>query len=168
MSKQSPIPANPSMGLKRSPIHAEAQSVVGPALQAVLVDLLDLASQGKQAHWTVVGQNFGPAHTLLDAIVATAQAAVDETAERMTALNIAPDGRVTTVAATSKLEGFPAGPVTDCDAVRLVADRLAGVIERMRAHEASVCGVDAVSDDMLIGFLGTLEKHLWMLQAQEV
>ena len=156
-----------SMHLKRIPVSADAQAVVGGALQSVLSDLVAMTNYTKQAHWSVVGRRFSPVHELLDAIFATLSNQTDEAAERLGALNIAPDGRITTVARTTQVEEYPEGAVVDTDAVSHVADRLAGVIERMRAHEAEVRDFDPVSDDMLIGFLGELEKHLWMLQAQE-
>ena len=36
------------------------------ALQATLVELIDLSLQAKQAHWNVVGPAFKPVHEFLD------------------------------------------------------------------------------------------------------
>ncbi len=41
-------------------------------LQKVLVDLIELHLQGKQAHWNLVGTNFRDLHLQLDEIVDTA------------------------------------------------------------------------------------------------
>ncbi|MEO8261128.1 MAG: DNA starvation/stationary phase protection protein, partial [Pseudolysinimonas sp.] len=38
-------------------------------MQKVLVDLIELAGQGKQAHWNVVGKNFRDTHRILDEII---------------------------------------------------------------------------------------------------
>jgi starvation-inducible DNA-binding protein len=38
-------------------------------LQSVLVDLIALHLQGKQAHWNIVGPNFRDLHLQLDEIV---------------------------------------------------------------------------------------------------
>jgi starvation-inducible DNA-binding protein len=38
-------------------------------LQRVLVDLIELHLQGKQAHWNIVGTNFRDVHLQLDEIV---------------------------------------------------------------------------------------------------
>ena len=38
-------------------------------LQRVLVDLIELHLQGKQAHWNVVGSNFRDLHLQLDELV---------------------------------------------------------------------------------------------------
>ena len=37
--------------------------------QAVLVDLIELHVQGKQAHWNIVGTNFRDLHLQLDEII---------------------------------------------------------------------------------------------------
>lgn len=70
-------------------------------LQKVLVDLIELHLQGKQAHWNVVGTNFRDLHLQLDSIVDTAREASDTIAERMRALDAVPDGRSDTVAGTT-------------------------------------------------------------------
>ena len=70
-------------------------------MQKVLVDLIDLHLQGKQAHWNILGTNFRDLHLQLDEIVDAAREFADDTAERMRALYAVPDGRSATVAATS-------------------------------------------------------------------
>lgn len=72
-------------------------------LQAILVDLVDLSLEGKQAHWNSVGSNFRDLHLhlQLDEVVAAARLHADEVAERLRALHSVPDGRASTVAATA-------------------------------------------------------------------
>ncbi len=72
-------------------------------LQRVLVDLVELHLQGKQAHWNVVGPNFRDLHLALDELVDAAREGSDTIAERMRALDAVPDGRSDTVAATTSL-----------------------------------------------------------------
>jgi starvation-inducible DNA-binding protein len=79
-------------------------------MQAVLVDLIELGIQGKQAHWNVVGTNFRDMHLQLDEIIEIARTLSDEVAERMRALEVLPDGRSETVTKTTTLEKFPARP----------------------------------------------------------
>ena len=67
------------------------------SLQRVLVDLIELHLQGKQAHWNVVGTNFRDLHLQLDELVDFAREASDTIAERMRALDAVPDGRSDTV-----------------------------------------------------------------------
>src|ERR1051325_10706412 len=80
-------------------------------LQKVLVDLIELHLQGKQAHWNVVGKNFRDLHLQLDEIIDAAREFSDVVAERLRALHAAPDGRSDTVAATTTLPEYPNGEV---------------------------------------------------------
>ncbi|MDT7705632.1 MAG: starvation-inducible DNA-binding protein, partial [Pseudonocardiales bacterium] len=70
-----------------------ASTALAGDLQRVLVDLIALHLQGKQAHWNVVGRNFRDLHLQLDEIVDAAREFADTIAERMRALNAVPDGR---------------------------------------------------------------------------
>ena len=85
-----------------------ASPTLAANLQAVLVDLLELSLQGKQAHWNVVGRNFRDTHRQLDEIIEDARTFSDTIAERMRALHAVPDGRSATIAKTTTLPEFPA------------------------------------------------------------
>lgn len=78
------------------------------SLQQILVDLIELHLQGKQAHWNVVGANFRDLHLQLDELVDFAREGSDTIAERMRALDGVPDGRSDTVVVTTSLPRFPA------------------------------------------------------------
>src|SRR5690606_24138806 len=80
-----------------------ASKKLGDNLQRVLIDLIELASQGKQAHWNVVGQNFRDTHRQLDEVIDAARRFSDTVAERLRALHIVPDGRSDTVAESTSL-----------------------------------------------------------------
>src|SRR5690606_12843097 len=101
-------------------------------LQAVLVDLIELSSQSKQAHWAVVGRNFRDLHLQLDEIVAAARGFVDDVAERLRALHGVPDGRSLTVGRDTSLPAFPDGEVDTAATVDLITVRLEGVVATMR------------------------------------
>ena len=90
-------------------------------LQKVLVDLIELHLQGKQAHWNLVGTNFRDLHLQLDEIVDGAREAADTIAERMRALDAVPDGRTDTVAATTSVPAVPAGLVGTADIVDITS-----------------------------------------------
>jgi starvation-inducible DNA-binding protein len=134
-------------------------------LQASLVELLDLALQGKQAHWNVVGPLFRPVHLELDEIVASAHLAVDTVAERLSALGEVPDGRAATVAASTPFEPFPSGTVADRAAAGLIGARIDLLDAHLRERIARL-GVDPVSQGILIGIEEIFEKHAWMLRVQ--
>src|SRR4029078_8875900 len=86
----------------------QASPALSANLQKVLVDLIELHLQGKQAHWNVVGTNFRDLHLQLDELVDFARDASDTIAERMRALDAIPDGRSDTVAGSTTLPQFPA------------------------------------------------------------
>jgi starvation-inducible DNA-binding protein len=134
-------------------------------LQSSLVELLDLALQGKQAHWNVVGPLFRPVHLELDDIVDSAHSAVDTVAERLSALGEVPDGRAATVAASTPFQPFPAGTVTDREAVSLIGARTDLLTAHLRERIERL-GVDPVSQGILIGIQEAFEKHAWMLRVQ--
>src|SRR6202795_4855520 len=75
-------------------------------LQRVLVDLIELQLQGKQAHWNVIGSNFRDLHLQLDELVDFARTGSDTIAERLRALDAVPDGRSDTVAGSTTLPQF--------------------------------------------------------------
>ena len=137
-------------------------------LQKDLVNLVDLALQLKQAHWNVVGANFRSIHLQLDEIIDSVRLGSDEIAERVVQLGHAPDGRAATVANASALKAYPSEFVKVTDTVTAVADRLAPAIEGLRASIEKLGDLDPISEDMLIGLSATLEKHLWMVQSQEL
>lgn len=139
---------------------------VGRVLQEALVDLTALALEGKQAHWHVHGPQFLPVHEQLDAIVADARTWADEIAERAVTLGVPVDGRAATVATEAAVEAFPAGFVDDAKTVAVMRDLVETAVGRLRAHVDDLGELDPVTQDLVIGVLAGLEKHLWMLQAQ--
>jgi starvation-inducible DNA-binding protein len=141
-------------------------AVLAEHLQRVLVDLIELHLQGKQAHWNVVGSNFRDLHLQLDEIVDTAREASDTIAERMRALHVTPDGRSDTVAATTTLPAFPAGEQHAGDVVRTVTARLHAAVATIRAVHDHVDAEDPTSTDLLHAIVNDLEKQAWMLEAE--
>ena len=143
-----------------------ASSALAADLQAVLVGLLDLQSQAKQAHWNLVGPHFRSVHLELDEIVDAAREYSDTVAERMRALEAVPDGRTRTVANTTTLTSFPEGEVSVERAVAVIAERIIGVVNIIRAVHDDVDQQDPTSADILHTVLETLEKQRWMLASQ--
>ena len=152
---------------KRDILQGKDNEKVTAALQSNLTNLIDLALLMKQAHWNVVGPNFRSIHLQLDEIIVTARAASDEVAERIAALGVAADGRSSTVAESSELEAYPGEFVKVQDTITRVADAVKTTIDSLRTAIKKLGDLDPISQDMLIGISGPMEKHLWMLQAQE-
>ncbi|MCA9152383.1 MAG: DNA starvation/stationary phase protection protein, partial [Planctomycetales bacterium] len=84
--------------LKRSILKSDQRDTTVKQLQSCLYDLIDLALQGKEAHWNVLGPNFRSVHLQLDEIIDSARNASDEVAERIVTLGLSPDGRASQIA----------------------------------------------------------------------
>ena len=144
----------------------KASAELGSNMQSVLVDLIELHVQGKQAHWSVVGKNFRDLHLQLDEIIADARIFSDELAERMRALDALPDGRSETVTKDTHLPKFPAGEVDTADAVGLITERLDATVDNIRAVHDAIDEEDPTSADILHGIIEKLEQYAWMVSAE--
>ena len=133
------------------------------ALQASLVDLIDLSLVAKQAHWNLVGRQFHDVHLHLDELVSTAREA-----ERMAAIGVSPDGRAGTVNKTAAVPDFAAGWVTDRDVIEKIFEAVDVVVRALRPRIEETEKTDLVTQDLLIEIVGTLEEARWMWQAQNV
>jgi starvation-inducible DNA-binding protein len=135
-------------------------------LQKVLVDLIELHLQGKQAHWNLVGTNFRDLHLHLDDIVDVAREGADTIAERMRALDAVPDGRTDIVAATTSVPAVPAGLMGTADTVDIITERIYATVDTVRTVHDEVDAVDPSSSDLLHGIITDLEKQAWMLKSE--
>lgn len=154
------------MSVVKSTLSEEGRGIVGHALQGALVDLVDLSLVAKQVHWNVVGPRFRSVHLQLDDVVASARTHADTVAERASAIGVPPDGRAATVAKTSGIREIGDGWIKDGEVVRAMVEALSAVIGRMRERIVATADPDPVSQDILIGLTGDLEKHHWMFQAE--
>ncbi|PQE02774.1 DNA starvation/stationary phase protection protein [Mycobacterium sp. EPG1] len=144
----------------------QASPELSAALQRVLVDLIELQLQGKQAHWNVVGTNFRDLHLQLDEVVDFARTASDTVAERMRALDAVPDGRSDTVAATTSLPEFPAYEHSTGDVVDLITTRIYAVVDTLRTVHDPVDAEDASTADILHQLIDGLEKLAWLVKSE--
>lgn len=149
-----------------SPLPAAKRETAGNALQATLVDLLDLSLVAKQAHWNLYGPRFRSVHLQLDEVVTTARDYADTVAERAAALGVSPDGRAATIAATSGVPDFAAGWTKDVDVIKALVGAFSAVIGRVRERIEETGPVDAVTQDLLISLTAELENQSWMFQAE--
>jgi len=134
--------------------------------QKVLVDLIELSLQGKQAHWNVVGRNFRDTHLQLDEIIEAAREFADTVAERMRALHALPDGRSDTVAETTTLPEFPQGEIDTAEVIDLITARLEATIGTCREVHDEVDDEDPTTADILHSILERLEQLAWMVSAE--
>jgi starvation-inducible DNA-binding protein len=148
----------------RQSAHAVSGPEVATHLQPVLVQLLALALNGKQAHWHVRGRQFVSVHEQLDTVVADARKYADDIAERVVTLGEPVDGRARAVAEATG--PFPDGFLADDKAVSLIIEHLDAVIEQARAALHPLEKLDLVSQDLVIELVEIMEKHRWMFEAQ--
>lgn len=143
-----------------------ASRALTDSLQAVLVDLIELASQGKQAHWNLVGPNFRDLHLQLDEVIDATRLFADAIAERMRALHATPDGRSSVVSAATTLEPFPGGEVLTITTADLITERLEAAVGTCRRVHDTVDDADPTSADMLHEIIQKLEQFAWMISAE--
>jgi starvation-inducible DNA-binding protein len=144
----------------------QASTQLSDNLQRVLVDLIELHLQGKQAHWNVVGTNFRDLHLQLDELVDFAREASDTIAERMRALDVVPDGRSDTVAAGTSLPQFPAYERGTAEVVDLITARIYAAVDTMRTVHDEVDAEDPSTADVLHQLIDGLEKLAWLIKSE--
>ena len=133
-------------------------------LQKLLPELVALTLDVKQAHWNVTGTAFLPLHTLTDEIARDTRTWADRVAERAMALGFTVDARPRTVASVAG--EFPAGRVTDQQAIVHLVDLIAGVTATAQRALQDLERADLVAHDVTVDVLEGLEKYRWLLQAQ--
>jgi starvation-inducible DNA-binding protein len=136
------------------------------ALQESLVELIDLSLQAKHYHWNVTGKEFRGVHLQLDEITDAVRVWYDDVAERLATLDVAPDGRLATIASSTPLPAAGEGWQRDVDAVTAMRDRLGDVAARIGRRAAEIGDGDLVTQGLLLEIAGGLEKHAWMLRVQ--
>jgi len=153
------------MSTVRSPLSDEARTTTGAALQAAVVELIDLSLLAKQLHWNVIGHSFRSVHKQLDEVVDISRTYTDTLAERSVAIGCNPDGQSHTVTTRSPLSGVEAGYLPDEKVVRIMTDRLGDVSHHMRAHMVATEQADPVTQDVFINLIQEVEGQHWMFQA---
>lgn len=159
-----------NMGTQRrtdTDVHGfQASAELSKNLQRVLVDLIELHLQGKQAHWNVVGTNFRDLHLQLDEVVDFAREASDTVAERMRALWAVPDGRSDTVTASTTLPQFPPYEHSTDEVVDLITDRIYAAVDTLRNVHDAVDAEDPSTADILHQLIDGLEKLAWLIKSE--
>src|ERR1700721_899858 len=135
-------------------------------LQRILVDLIELHLQGKQAHWNVIGTNFRDLHLQLDELVDFAREGSDIIAERMRALDAVPDGRSDTVVATTSLPRFPANEHNTTEVVDRITTGIYATVETLRTVHDAVDAEDPSTADILHEQIDGLEKLAWLIKSE--
>jgi starvation-inducible DNA-binding protein len=132
-------------------------------LSPVVLGLQALTVNGKQAHWHVRGANFVGVHELLDTIVAHAGDFADTAAERIVALGLPIDARISAVAAKGSATSVPAGFTQSDELVRAVISDIDAILIDVKAAIDGLDEVDLTSQDVAIEIMRGLEKDRWFL-----
>jgi len=135
------------------------------ALQQRLTSLVDLALTLKHIHWNVVGPNFIGVHELLDAQHAGVQVLVDDLAERISTLGGVPSGLAGRIVETRTWSDYSldrADAIAHLGALDLVYQ---GIIGDHRGAINVVGDIDPVTEDLLIGQTGVLERYHWIVRS---
>jgi len=132
-------------------------------LSPVVLGLQALTIDGKQAHWHVRGANFVGVHELLDTIVAHAGDFADTAAERIVALGLPIDARISAVAAKGSATSVPAGFTQSDELVRAVISDIDAILIDVKAAIDGLDEVDLTSQDVAIEIMRGLEKDRWFL-----
>ena len=152
---------------KDTQVHGfQASPELSANLQQVLIDLIELHLQGKQAHWNVVGTNFRDLHLQLDELVDFAREGSDTIAERMRALDVVPDGRSDTVAADTTLPEFPPYELNTGEVVDLITGRVYAAVDTIRTLHDAVDAEDPSTADILHQLIDGLEKLAWLIKSE--
>ena len=146
-------------------LSTKAGTQVAALLQERLVALVDLSLTLKHIHWNVVGPTFIGVHKMLDPQHAGVQEMVDDLAERIATLGGVPSGlpgRLTKDRTWDDYELERADALAHLGALNLVYQ---GVIAGHRRAIAASGETDLVSQDLLVGQSGILERYHWFVRA---
>jgi starvation-inducible DNA-binding protein len=134
-------------------------------LQKQLSRYNDLHLTLKHVHWNVVGPNFIGVHEMIDPQVVLIRDYADEVAERIAALGHSPKGTPGAIINDRTWDDYSIDRDTvqsHLGALDLVYN---GVIEDTRKGIERLDDLDLVTQDLLIGHAGEMEKFQWFVRA---
>jgi starvation-inducible DNA-binding protein len=140
-------------------------STVADTLQGRLMSLVDLSLTLKHIHWNVVGPNFIGVHEMLDPHYAGVLTMIDDLAERISTLGGVPSGlpgRLVRDRSWNDYDLDRADAIAHLGALDLVYQ---GVIADHRSAIDRVAKLDNISEDLLIGQTGVLERYHWFVRS---
>jgi starvation-inducible DNA-binding protein len=165
---RAPVTSSRNATFTAPTLELDEGTVVAAALQARLVSIADLALTLKHVHWNVVGPNFMSVHRMLDPQHAGVEAMVDDLAERIATLGGVPSALPARIVEERTWDDYSldrADAIAHLGALDLVYQ---GVIADHRAALDEVGDIDTVSEDLLIGQTGTLERYHWFVRSHLV
>lgn len=116
-------------------------------------------------HWFVKGQQFFTLHEKFEEYYGEAAATIDELAERLLAVGAKPVGTLKECLDLSVIKEANGGETAEQMVEALIADFRAITDDLKQGIAQAEEEGDDVTADIFIGLVGTLDKHVWMLQA---
>jgi starvation-inducible DNA-binding protein len=138
---------------------------VAELLQKALSRYNDLHLTLKHVHWNVVGPNFIGVHEMIDPQVELVRGYADEVAERIAALGKSPKGTPGAIISDRTWDDYSVDRDTVLAHLAALDLVYTGVIEDTRKGIDRLEDLDLVSQDMVIGHAGELEKFQWFVRA---
>lgn len=145
---------------------AKTRKEVVELLNRDLAATSDLYSQTKQAHWNVKGDNFYQLHELFDELAEGIEEAVDQLAERATAMGGFAMGTVRMAAESSYLPEYDCHSSKGMEHVKELAKRYAIYAKRVREMiDRTAEFGDISTSDLYTEISRKADKYLWFLEA---
>lgn len=138
---------------------------VASMLQERLSASIDMQLTLKHVHWNVVGSNFIGVHEMLDPQYAAVSQMSDDLAERIASLGHEPMGVPGFVAKNRTWDDYPLNRAGTLEHLAQLDKAYVGMIEDHRKAMEALDELDMVSQDIIIGHLGQLEKFSWFVRA---
>lgn len=151
--------------VSQTSVSPDVAAGVAQFLTPVVIDLTALVVNGKQAHWHVRGANFIGVHELLDTIVAHAQDWADSAAERIVALGLPVDARLSTVAAKTTTGELTAGFQQSETTIAEFVAQIDATLTTVKTAVDELDAIDLTSQDIAVEVSRGLEKDRWFLVA---
>lgn len=145
--------------------NAAARERTTQLLQQLVVDLLAIYNNYKEAHWNLTGPLFVPLHEYYDEQAATYLDYSDLFAERVLAMAYSVDGRYATIARTTTIPNMPAGYVSDHHSLRLLIDQVSALKVETYRDIARTEEPDPTTSNMLQELAHDIDYNLWQLRA---
>ena len=143
----------------------DAQTAIAEALTQAVAETAVTTMLAQNFHWNVKGMSFGPLHALFQEIYEDHFTAQDDLSERVRALDVHAEGRLSVMLERSKVKEQD-GHQSDQEMIRLLVEAeeilaatLAGAGALAAEHD------DTLTEDLAIERGRVHEKFAWMLRA---
>jgi len=146
-------------------LSVEDGRTVASILQQRLNALNDLALTLKHIHWNVTGPHFIAVHEMLDPQVDAVRAMVDQIAERIATLGVAPVGTPGALVQDRSWDDYSIGRAGAIEHLGALNEVYVGVVTDHREAAAATEELDTVTNDLLVGHLHELELFHWFVRA---